>query len=43
MVSSSAGMALDDVVEALRRMAQEYAGDEEFKTLRSALPNGFPF
>ena len=42
MVSSSVGMALDDVVEALRRMAPEYADDEEFKTLRSALPDNFP-
>ncbi len=43
MVSSSVGMALDDIVEALRRMAREYADDEEFKTLRSALPDNFPF
>ena len=43
MVSSSVGMALDEVVEALGRMAREYAGDEEFKTLRSALPDDFPF
>ena len=43
MVSSSVGMALDDIVEALRRMAREYAGDDEFKTLRSALPDNFPF
>ncbi len=43
MVSSSVGMALEEVVEALARMAREYADDEEFKALRSALPDGFPF
>ncbi len=43
MVSSSVGMALEDVVDALGRVAREYAGDEEFKTLRSALPDNFPF
>ena len=43
MVSSTIGMTLDEVVEALARMAREYAGDEEFKTLRSALPDDFPF
>ena len=43
MVSSTVGMALDEIVEALARMAREYADDEEFKTLRSALPDGFPF
>ena len=43
MVSSTVGMALDDVVEALSRMAREYTDDEEYKALRSALPDGFPF
>jgi len=43
MVSSTIGMTLDEVVEALARMAREYADDEEFKTLRSALPDAFPF
>jgi len=43
MVSSTIGMTLDEVVEALARMAREYADDSEFKTLRSALPDGFPF
>ena len=43
MVSSSVGMALEEVVDALARMAREYADDEEFKALRSALPDGFPF
>ena len=44
MVSSSVGMTLEDVVEALQRMARDYAADDdEFKTLRSALPESFPF
>ncbi len=43
MVSSSVGMTLEEVVEALGRMAREYADDEEFKTLRAALPEDFPF
>ena len=43
MVSSSIGMALEEVVEALARIAREYADDEEFKTLRSALPDDFSF
>ena len=42
MVSSSVGMTLEEVVEALRRMSAEYADDEEFKALRSALPDEFP-
>ena len=43
MVSSTLGMALEGVVEALARMAREYADDEEFKAMRAALPDGFPF
>ena len=43
MVSSTVGMALEEVVAALGRMAREYADDEEFKTLRAALPHDFPF
>ena len=43
MVSSTVGMALEEVVEALGRMAREYADDEEFKVLRADLPEGFPF
>ena len=43
MVSSTVGMALDDVVEALSRMAREYADDEEYRALRAALPDDFPF
>ena len=43
MVSSSVGMALEEVVEALRRMSQEYADDADFKAMRAALPDDFPF
>ena len=43
MVSSTLGMALEGVVGALARMAREYADDEEFKAMRAALPDDFPF
>ena len=43
MVSNSLGPALQELLDALQRMAREYADDEEFKALRSAMPEGFPF
>ena len=43
MVSSTVGMTLESVVEALARMSREYADDEEFRAMRSALPDAFPF
>ena len=43
MVSSTVGMTLEEVVEALERMAREYAADDEFRAMRAALPEDFPF
>ena len=44
MVSNSLGPALQELLDALQQMAREYADDdEEYKALRSAMPEEFPF
>ena len=43
MVAGARGRTERDVKEALAAMAKSYAGDEEYRTLRSRLPSAFPF
>jgi hypothetical protein len=43
MVSNTLQMTLEDLVDRLRAIAEEYADDPEYLELRSALPAEFPF
>lgn len=43
MVSSVFRVPVEELVERLERIADEYAGDPEYAELRSALPSDFPF
>ena len=43
MVSDTLGMTLDELVVRLNRMAGEHADDPDYRELRSALPDDFPF
>ena len=43
MVSNTLGMTLDELVERLNRMAGDNASDPDYRELRSALPDDFPF
>ena len=43
MVSSVFRVPVEELVERLESIANEYAGDPEYAELRSALPDGFPF
>ncbi len=43
MVSSVFRVPVEELVERLESIADEYAGDSEYAELRSALPDEFPF
>ena len=43
MVSSVFRVPVEELVEHLESIANEYAGDPEYAELRSALPDEFPF
>ena len=43
MVSNSLGPALQELLDALQRMAREYADDDEYKAVRATMPDEFPF
>ena len=43
MVSSSRDLTPEETKTMLRRMAETYKGDVEYKSLRSRLPQDFPF
>ena len=43
MVSSVFRMPVEELVERLDSIANEYAGDPEYAELRTALPVEFPF
>lgn len=43
MVSSVFRVPVEEFVERLESIANEYAGDPEYAELRSALPGEFPF
>jgi hypothetical protein len=42
MVSNSLHIDLQDLLDTIARMRQEYGGDAEFKKLRSELPEDWP-
>ena len=43
MVSNTLRMTLEELVAQLKRMGEEYADDSDYRELRSALPDDFPF
>jgi hypothetical protein len=43
MVSSVLGMSVEELVQRLEQIGEEYADDPDYRELRSALPDEFPF
>lgn len=43
MVANARGRTPEEVKATLIRVAEENAGDKEYRDLRSRLPRGFPF
>jgi hypothetical protein len=43
MVSNTLGIPLNELVERLKKMGEEYVDDSDYQELRSAMPDDFPF